>query len=94
MSSFSFSLFSFFFCKIGEQEGGIGSVGKGKEVGGEVVVKGGRRVDMVQKCVHMYVNAKMIPVETITGIKGGGHKKSGERGEFKYDIVDTLKEPL
>jgi hypothetical protein len=25
-------------------------------------------------CVHMYVNAKMIPVETIPGIGGGGVK--------------------
>jgi hypothetical protein len=24
-----------------------------------------RMVNMVQKCVHMYVNVKMIPVETI-----------------------------
>jgi hypothetical protein len=24
-------------------------------------------VNMAQKCVHMYVNAKMIPVETISG---------------------------
>jgi hypothetical protein len=38
----------------------------------------------------MYVNAKMIPVETVPGIRGkrdGGEKW---RGEFKYDIVDTL----
>jgi hypothetical protein len=29
--------------------------------------EGGRRVNMVQKCIHMYLNAKMIPVETIPG---------------------------
>jgi hypothetical protein len=31
---------------------------------GEVARKGSRRVNTVQKCVHMYINAKMIPVET------------------------------
>jgi hypothetical protein len=50
---------SFLFCKIGVQEGrtcpGMG----------EVVGKRGRRVNMVQKCVHRHVNAKMIPVETV-----------------------------
>jgi hypothetical protein len=30
----------------------------------------------------VYVNAKMIPVETVPGISGGD--------EFKYDIFDTL----
>jgi hypothetical protein len=30
----------------------------------------GRRVNMVQKFVHMYVNAKMITVETIPGMGG------------------------
>jgi predicted RNA-binding protein YlqC (UPF0109 family) len=31
----------------------------------EVMGKGGRRVNTVKECVYMYVNAKMIPVETI-----------------------------
>jgi hypothetical protein len=35
-----------------------------------VVRKEGRRVNMVQKFVHMYVNAKMITVETIPGMGG------------------------
>jgi hypothetical protein len=38
----------------------------------------------------MYVNATMIPVETILGIGGGGIKENGEGGEFKYDIFDIL----
>jgi hypothetical protein len=40
----------------------------------------------------MYVNAKMIPVETVSGIRGGrrGKGKSSREGEFKYDIFDTL----
>jgi hypothetical protein len=33
----------------------------------------------------MYVNTKMIPVETVPGIKGGGIKESSGGGEFKYD---------
>jgi hypothetical protein len=40
----------------------------------------------------MYVNAKMIPVETISGM-GGANESSGG-GEFKYDIFDTLYELL
>jgi hypothetical protein len=42
----------------------------------------GKRSGRVKKCVHMHVNAKMIPTETISGIEGGF--------EFKYDILDTL----
>jgi hypothetical protein len=39
----------------------------------------------------MYVNAEMIPVETIPGIWGGGSIKENDRGgEFKYDIFATL----
>jgi hypothetical protein len=34
----------------------------------------------------MYVNAKMIPVETVPGIRGVGMKESSGGGEFKYDI--------
>jgi hypothetical protein len=36
-----------------------------------------RRVNMMQKCIHMYVNAKIIPVKTIPGI-GGGVGNEGE----------------
>jgi hypothetical protein len=32
--------------------------------------------------MHVYVNGKMIPVETIPGMMEGG--------EFKYDIFDIL----
>jgi hypothetical protein len=38
----------------------------------------------------MYVNAKMIPIETIPGIGGEGIKESWRGDEFKYDIVNTL----
>jgi hypothetical protein len=38
----------------------------------------------------MYVNAKMIPVETVPGIKGVGMGESSGGKEFKYDIFDAL----
>jgi hypothetical protein len=38
----------------------------------------------------MFVNAKMIPVETIPGIRGGGREESSKGSEFKYDILNTL----
>jgi hypothetical protein len=38
----------------------------------------------------MYVNAKMIPVETTPGIREGGYKGNGRGNEFMYDIFDTL----
>jgi hypothetical protein len=38
----------------------------------------------------MYVNAKMIPVETIPGIRGEEMKESSGKGEFNYDIHNTL----
>jgi hypothetical protein len=36
------------------------------------------------------VNAKMILVETVPGVWGEEMKGSSGRGEFKYDIFDTL----
>jgi hypothetical protein len=38
----------------------------------------------------MYVNAKMMPVETIPAIRRGGMKEISGVGKFKYDIFDTL----
>jgi hypothetical protein len=43
-----------------------------------------------KECVDMEVNAKMIPIETIPGMGGGGMKESSGRGEFKHDIFDTV----
>jgi hypothetical protein len=43
---------------------------------------------MVQIAYTPYVNAKMIPVEILRGIRGGGMKKSSEGGEFNYDTFD------
>jgi hypothetical protein len=39
--------------------------------------------------VHMYVNGKMIPVETAPGMGVGKENDGG--GKFKYDIFDTCK---
>jgi hypothetical protein len=38
----------------------------------------------------MYVNAKVIPVETIPGMGERRTKESGGRSESKYNIFDTL----
>jgi hypothetical protein len=38
----------------------------------------------------MYVNAKVTPAETVTGIREGGMKESSSGGEFKCDVFDTL----
>jgi hypothetical protein len=35
----------------------------------------------------MYVNGKMRPVETISGMGEGGIKKNDGWGEFNYDIL-------
>jgi hypothetical protein len=35
----------------------------------------------------MYVNVKLIPVETISGMRGGWINGGSE---FKYDILDML----
>jgi hypothetical protein len=64
----------FFFYKIREQKGGIGPAWgrvdireRGEEVG---YGKGGRI--WCEHCVHMYVNGKMMPVETVPGMGEGG----------------------
>jgi hypothetical protein len=36
----------------------------------------------------MYVNGKVILIETIPGMGGGGIKEKGGGSEFKYDIFD------
>jgi hypothetical protein len=38
----------------------------------------------------MYVNAKMVSVKTIPGIRGREIKESGGEDEFKYDVLDIL----
>jgi hypothetical protein len=40
----------------------------------------------------MYINAKMVPVETVPGIMGEGMGKGGAK--FKCDMFDTLQESL
>jgi hypothetical protein len=38
----------------------------------------------------MYVNAKMISIEPVPGIRGRGMKESSGGDEFKYKIFDIL----
>jgi hypothetical protein len=56
-------------------------------VGGESGREGGRRGIWSKKCVHTYVNAKMIPVETIPGIGGRWIKKRGGGGGGKLSMI-------
>jgi hypothetical protein len=79
---------SFLFYKIGEQESRTGPA-QGERVGTSGS-RGDSREKGCKKCVHMHLNAKMIPVETIPGIGRVEVKGSGRGGEFKYDTVDTL----
>jgi hypothetical protein len=37
----------------------------------------------------MYINGKMIPVKTVSGM-GEGNTEKWKGGEFKYDIFDIL----
>jgi hypothetical protein len=46
------------------------------------------RVHMVQYCLHIYVNGKMIPVKGIPGM--GEIKENGGRSKFKYDIFVNI----
>jgi hypothetical protein len=55
--------------------GGVGTCGRGKVAG-----KGDRKMNMGQKCLHMYVNAKMRPVKTIPRIQGEVDKGERSRG--------------
>jgi hypothetical protein len=38
----------------------------------------------------MYVNGKVISVQTILGMRGGEIRENGRGGKFIYDIFDTL----
>jgi hypothetical protein len=38
----------------------------------------------------MYVNGKIIPIETIPGMGAGGMKKNGGGGKLKYNIFNIL----
>jgi hypothetical protein len=40
--------------------------------------------------VYTCVNGKMIPVETIPGMRGRGKRKNDGGREFNYDIFDIL----
>jgi hypothetical protein len=65
--------------------GGMASVGWGRSW-----EKGVRQLIWCKYCVHIYVNVKMRPVESITGMVEGGKKVNDERDEFDYNIYDML----
>jgi hypothetical protein len=44
----------------------------------------------VDRNICEIVSAKMIPVETVPGIRGWGMKEISGGGKFKNDIFDTL----
>jgi hypothetical protein len=46
----------------------------------------GERVQESKYCVHVYINGKMRPVETIPGMGGGEIKENDGGGKF-YDIL-------
>jgi hypothetical protein len=73
-------------CKIRDRrtENVLPRVGLVPVGGAKVAGKGVRKVNMVQKLLHMYINAEMIPVETIPGMRGGEIKETSGGGEFKY----------
>jgi hypothetical protein len=58
------------------------SVSKNQEVGR--VSEGEYTVNTVYTCMQM------IPIETISGIRGRGIKENSGGGEFKYDVFDIL----
>jgi hypothetical protein len=62
---------------MGEQEIKTGSVcGVGTTVKGKRWGKGVGGCIWCKYCVHIYVNGKMKPVQTIPGIVGGGIKEN------------------
>jgi hypothetical protein len=66
-----FFLSFIFFLLQNQRTGGWNRSCKGEDIDtswrGEVEGKGGRMVNTV----HMYINTKMVPVETLPGIEGG-----------------------
>jgi hypothetical protein len=51
---------------------------EGKEVVGGIWCK---------QCIHMYINTKMIPVETVPGIRGGGMRKRSVWGGWNSSMI-------
>jgi hypothetical protein len=92
-SCFSFYLLSFFFCKIGKQEGETGTVGWGwgwhqwEERGGQ---ERDRRMNKVQKMYRNVCKCKNDTCWNCPRIGGGEIKEKSGNGEFKYDIFDIL----
>jgi hypothetical protein len=69
--------------RTGPACGGCGTSGRRETMG-----KGGGKVNIMQIHVHMYVNEKTIPIETIQELWKGWLKENGGGGEFKYATFD------
>jgi hypothetical protein len=82
VSLFIFSLFSSTKLENRRAEHVLGWTGTSGQR--EVLRKEGRRVNMVQNCLHMYINAKMIPVETVLGI--GVEKDKGVQWRGRIQV--------
>jgi hypothetical protein len=44
-------------------------------------------VNIVEILIHMHVNGKMRPVETIQGMRGREIKENDGGGELNYDVL-------
>jgi hypothetical protein len=73
-------LFSFLFCKIGEQKGRVGPA----QWEGEVTGKGGRRVNTVQK-MHAHVCKRKN--DTCLNCSMNQKEESSRNRKFKFDEV-------
>jgi hypothetical protein len=51
----------------------------------EVVQTKGRKLNTLQKCIHKYINSKMISIETTPGMGGGKINESG--GEVNSSMI-------
>jgi hypothetical protein len=85
-------LFYFIYCCTGWGLALVGGRG-GRERAGtsgrrEVIGKGVGGLIRCKWCVHIHVNAKIKPVETVPGIRGGRMEENSGGGKFKYNIFD------
>jgi hypothetical protein len=86
-----FFILSFLFSLLQNQRTGGGT---GPDQGGglgKVLGKEDRRLNTVQKCVHIYANAKMIPVKTTPRISKGGIKKKRVERHCNNEMLDSVE---
>jgi hypothetical protein len=76
---FLFLSFMFFLLQ-NQRTGGQNTAGGWHLWVGEVGGEKGKSMHLVQICMHMYINAKMIPAETVPEIREGGNEGDWWRG--------------